>query len=94
MRPLVVLGLLIVSLLMFGCSSSTPPEDSVPDITQEKFDRLSVGMTPQQVEQVMGDAPHHSAGVPEEWTYAKEGKRITVKFEDGKLSEKTSHGLP
>ena len=51
-------------------------------------------MTPKQVEKVLGDAPHLSAGVPEEWTYAKEGKRITVKFEDGKLTEKTSHGLP
>jgi outer membrane protein assembly factor BamE (lipoprotein component of BamABCDE complex) len=94
MRSLVVFGLISFSVYMFGCSSSKPPEDSVPEITQEKFDQLSVGMTPKQVEEIMGDTPHLSAGVPEEWTYAKEGKRITVKFDDGKLSEKSSHGLP
>lgn len=92
MRPFVTVGWMALTLSIIGCGN-TPPPPSVPEITQEKFDRLAVGMTPNQVEEVMGETHPRSPGVPVEWTYSKDGKDITVKFNDGKLSEKLSHGL-
>lgn len=77
-----------------GCSQSPrPTTPSGPKITRDEFDQLRVGMTPEEVEIIMGGVHPPGPGVPTVWRFEKDGRGIMVKFENGKLATKESHGL-
>lgn len=83
----------VLMLALAGCSQSSPPASAGPKITQEVFDKLRVGMTPKEVEEVLGVTYPPAAGVPTVWRFEKDGRRIMVKFDNGKLATKESHGF-
>ncbi len=99
-KPLVLVSLL--ALMTSGCSSLRFPGVYRIDIgqgnilTQEMVDKLRVGMTPRQVEYVMGSPMINDTFHPNRWDYLyhlETGKGITIRnhlvlyFENERLAK-------
>lgn len=99
MRAVCVACLLAAAVLLPGCESK---------ITSENYDRISVGMTRQAVENILGSGTDEtasgtsisSAGIADSkssnektFVWREGGATITVVFKDGKVVEKSKTGM-
>ena len=75
-RTIIITGLLIIALFAAGCNFTTT--------TTNTFNRVKVGMTPEQVIGEMGEA--QSVTAIEFWRYQEDDTAIEISIQDGKVT--------
>jgi hypothetical protein len=84
-----ILGCLIVAFFVAGCGVSNTK------VNRENYDKLTTGMTHEQVTEIMGKADTSSEsdmgeyGKIELWHYQFGGKAIDITFENGIVIDKS-----
>src|SRR5262245_22121673 len=101
MRTLILVGIVIgvsyVALSFLSYSSKNCDVEFTPQFSATSYSLLKTGMTKHEVDETLWNAPNSetmSSGNMVVYAYTrKDGARIAVTFQDGRLTAKAQNGL-